>query len=133
MNYSYNPDNISKNGIDRMRFELGDTVFNPGELTAALTDAEYEAVLSRYPENFKRAKLECLKAILMKFSHQVSMKVGPVSYNFSDRVKFWQDMYNSLKSEARLDVPVMASSITYGEGSASYFYADLHSNKRKGY
>ena len=36
MNYSYNPDNISKNGIDRMRFELGDTVFNPGELTLSL-------------------------------------------------------------------------------------------------
>ena len=53
--YSYNPNAITENGVDRLRFELGDTTFNPAELTAALSDEEYQAVLDMN-RHWKRAK-----------------------------------------------------------------------------
>ena len=96
MRYSYNPENITELGMDRMRFELGDTTFAPGELTAALSDAEYEAVISQH-RSWKKAKLACLSAILMKYSHQTNMRVGPVSYDFAERVEIVRRLKGGIK------------------------------------
>lgn len=130
--YSYDPEKINDGNVDQMRFELGDTVFNPGELTAALTDEEYHAIITRFKGRWNKAKLECLRAILMKFSHQVTMRVGPVSYNFSDRVRIWQEMYDNLKKETSGAVPSVSPSVTDGSHGTPYFYADLHRNPSRG-
>ena len=45
--YTYNPDNIRRIGVDKMRFELGDTVVELGATTCALCDEEYHAVLEQ--------------------------------------------------------------------------------------
>lgn len=127
--YSYNPERISENGVDRMRFELGDTTFAPGELTAALSDEEYEAVINEYP-TWKKAKIACLTAILMKYSHQVDTKIGPVSYNFSERVAEWRAMRAELKAESKVSAPVLSN--PSGECSRPYFHEDMHRNPRKG-
>ena len=55
--YTYDPEKISEDGKDRMRFELGDTMVEGGADTSALTDEEITAVLERYPGRWKRAKL----------------------------------------------------------------------------
>ena len=87
MAYSYEPDKIGENDVYRMRLELGDTTFAPAELTAALCDEEYRYIIDSSQGKWKQAKVECLKAILMKYSHQVNTKIDDLSYSFSDRVK----------------------------------------------
>ena len=47
--YVYEPDKITENGKDRMRFELGDTMVEGAAETCALCDEEYAAALSMYP------------------------------------------------------------------------------------
>lgn len=128
--YTYNPDKISENGVDRMRFELGDTTFNPGELTAALSDEEYSAVIGMY-DKWKRAKLAALEAILMKFAHQCTFTVGPVSYSFSERVKTWQALYDNLKNNLSSSMPP-SSSMGNSNSGKPYFFEDMHENPRKG-
>lgn len=128
--YTYNPDKINENGVDRMRFELGDTIFNPGELTAALSDEEYTSVISMY-NGWKRAKLAALEAILMKFAHQCTFTVGPVSYSFSERVKTWQTLYDKLKNNLSSSMPP-SSGIGGSECGRPYFYEDMQKNPRKG-
>lgn len=46
--YTYDPSMITVEGKDRMRFELGDTVVQGGNLTAALCDEEYEVTIAQY-------------------------------------------------------------------------------------
>ena len=38
--YSYDPSNLKENGVDLMRFELGDTMVDGKEKTCALCDEE---------------------------------------------------------------------------------------------
>lgn len=128
--YSYDPSKLGENGVDRMRFELGDTIFNPGELTAALCDEEYMAVISQYPR-WKKAKVKCLEAILMKFAHQVDVSVDGLSYSFSARVDRWKAMLKDAKAEAYAAVPaVNPKAINGREGGPPYFYEDMSANPR---
>lgn len=113
-----------------MRFELGDTTFNPGELTAALSDEEYSAVIGMY-DKWKRAKLAALEAILMKFAHQCTVTVGPVSYNFSERVKAWQALYDKLKKNLSSSMPPSSGMGNCNCGKP-YFYENMLENPRKG-
>ena len=46
--YTYDPEKILENGLDRMRFELGDIMVEGREATAALADEEIRAALSLY-------------------------------------------------------------------------------------
>lgn len=129
--YSYDPSKLQENGKDRMRMELGDTTFAPGELTAALCDEEYIAILSQH-KNWRKAKLACLRAILMRFAHQVNMSVDGLSYSFAERVKFWKELYNEAKREACTGVPTADPLALYGRiGGEPYFYNDMHKNSRR--
>ena len=132
-NYSYDPSKIAENGMDRMRFELGDTTFAPGELTAALCDEEYVAIIGMH-KNWKKAKVACLKAILMRFAHQVNVSIDGLSYSFAERVKFWKTLYNEAKREASTAVPTADPLALNGKiGGEPYFYNDMHANPwRKG-
>lgn len=130
--YSYNVGNLNEDGMDRMRMELGDTTFAPGELTAALCDEEYNAIMERYP-NFKKAKVKCLEAILMKYAHQVNVSVDGLSYSFAERVERWKQLLKEARREAIVAVPTGNPHAMYGcIGGEPYFYTDMHANPRKG-
>ena len=129
--YTYDPSKLQGNGKDRMRMELGDTVFQPGELTAALCDEEYLAILAAYPR-WKKAKVKCLEAILMRFAHQVNTSIDGISYSFADRVDFWKQLYKEAKAEASLGVPTADPLALNGRiGGHPYFHNDMHTNHRK--
>ena len=130
--YSYDPAKIAEKGMDRMRLELGDTTFAPGELTAALCDEEYKTIIES-EKSWKKAKLRCLDAILMKFAHQVNVSVDGLSYSFSQRVDFWKQLKSELKKEASTAVPKADPRALSGRvGGPPYFYEDMHSNGRRG-
>lgn len=129
--YSYDPSKLQENGVDRMRMELGDTTFAPGELTAALCDEEYKAILDTYPR-WKKAKIECLRAILMRFAHQVNTSVDGLSYSFAERVKFWKELYDETKRESQKGVPTADPLALNGSiGGEPYFYNDMQRNPRR--
>ena len=48
--YEYDPSKIGEYSIDRMRFELGDTMVEGKADTCAMCNEEYEAVLMQYPD-----------------------------------------------------------------------------------
>ena len=129
-NYSYDPAKLQENGVDRMRFELGDTTFNPGELTAALCDEEYAAIIGQYPR-WKKAKVKCLEAILAKWAHQVDMSVDGLSYSFSERYERWKKMLSEAKAEADIALPTVDPRAINGPiGGPPYFYEDMSANPR---
>lgn len=128
--YNYDPAKIEKPGVDRMRFELGDTVLNPGKLTAALCDEEYAAILKQH-KRWKKAKLKCLEAILMRFAHQVDVNVDGLSYSFSQRVEFWKKLYDDTKKDVNVAVPIADPRALNGmSGGPPYFYEDMNTNLR---
>ena len=43
--YSYDPVKIGSPGVDRMRFEIGDTMVEGEQETCALSDEEYKAII----------------------------------------------------------------------------------------
>lgn len=126
--YTYDPGKLNGFGMDRMRFELGDTVFAPGELTAALCDEEYQVLIAQN-KRWKKAKLRCLEAILMRFSHQVDVNIDGLSYSFANRVTVWNELLAAAKRDASAAVPTACPDAIGGDG---YFYTDMHCNYRKG-
>lgn len=129
--YSYDPSKLEENGLDKMRLELGDTTFNPGELTAALCDEEYIAILGS-TKNWKKAKVKCLEAIVMRFAHQVNVSIDGISYSFKDRIDLWREMLKQAKIEASTGTPTANPKALIGkEGGEPYFYNDLHANWRR--
>ena len=90
--YIYDPSKLGENGKDKMRFELGDTLVDGGEITSPLCDEEYYAILDS-TDSWRKAKYELLRAIAMKLSFQAdSTSIDGLSYSFSGRAKRWQDM-----------------------------------------
>lgn len=129
--YSYNPAQMNESKVYRMRLELGDTTFAPGELTAALSDEEYQYIIGS-TKNWRKAKLRCLDAILMRFAHQVDFSMDGLSYSFSQRVEFWRQMRDDMRKEASLAVPTADPLALNGRlGGEPYFYNDMHENPRK--
>ena len=132
--YTYNPSNISESGIDRMRFELGDTMVEGKERTSALTDEEISAVLGMYkiPKQWKRAKLACLESICRRFSYEPDTKEGPVSFSFGDRAKLWREDYEKLKAEIRKG-SVSAEALSQNAcKKPPYFYTGMMENTKRG-
>lgn len=129
--YTYDPSNTNEKGVDRMRLELGDTTFAPGELTAALCNEEYEALIAGC-KTWKKAKIKCLEAILMKYSHQVNVSVDGLSYSFKDRVEFWKKLLDETKRACSVAVPTANPlALNGGLGGEPYFYNDMHANPRR--
>ena len=75
--YTYNPEKIGEQGVDRMRFELGDTMVEGEQETSALCNEEYEAIIAAR-KTWKRAKLTALESIMRRFGMEVNttVKVG---------------------------------------------------------
>lgn len=132
--YSYEPTKITEGGLDQMRFELGDTVTDMGGITSPLCDEEYLAILDKYGKNWRKAKLKCLEAIVMKLSYEVDTSVGGLSYQLSERFERWKKMLDETKKElsARSGVPTAGNpGSLMPHGGTPYFYNDMHTNPRK--
>jgi len=126
--WTYDPVNLARDGVDKMRFELGDTVIEMGALTCALCDEEYTAVLKQ-EKNWSRAKLACLRAIVMKLSYEVDANADGLSYALSQRFPRWKAMLEEeeKKVSALTAAPRVCGDIT----EKPYFYPDLHANSRR--
>lgn len=132
--YTYDPTKITEGGMDQMRFELGDTVVDMEGITSPLCDEEYNAILKKYGKRWRKAKLKCLEAIVMKLSYEVNTSVGGLSYSLSERYERWKKMYEDAKKElnAMAGVPVAGDprSLMPYDGTP-YFYNDMQANRRK--
>lgn len=128
--YEYDPERIPENGTDRMRFELGDTMVEGGPDTAALSDQEYDAILSMYPDRWKRAKLKCLESICRRFAYEPDTETEPLSLAFGARAKLWRDDYEKLKAEIGDPAPVVPPYGLAPDGSRRppYFYDGMMEN-----
>lgn len=132
--YTYDPTKITEGGVDQMRFELGDTVVDMEGNSSPLCDEEYNAIITKYGKSWRKARYNCLKAIVMKLSYEVNTSVGGLSYSLSERYERWKKM---------LDDEQKAVAGIYGvpragdpgslmpHGGTPYFYNDLHANHRK--
>lgn len=131
MTYSYDPTQIYDKGINQMRFELQDNVIEGEVLTCALCDEEYQAIISN-EKTWKRAKLKCLKTIVTKFAYEVNTSTDGLSYSLSERYERWKAMYDDLKKETIVTVPICNPASLQGyDGGEPYFHTDLHANYRK--
>lgn len=132
--YTYEPVNIMNAGLDKMRFELGDTMVEGGADTCALTDEEIIAALETFPQNWKKAKLMLLESICRRFAFEVDTKEGPLSFSFSERAKLWREDYEKLKKEVSLEsMSVFSSAAATGKShTRPYFYTGMLRNPRAG-
>lgn len=134
--YSYNPTLCTAKGVDQMRFELGDTIIEGEGITSALCNEEYQAMIDSN-SSWKKAKLACLKAILMRFAYEVNTSTDGLSYSLSDRYPRWKEMYESMKKKCNVPVPIANPSALNGPrgsaGGEAYFHTDLLTNPRKQY
>ncbi len=127
--YSYDPTKINRDSVDKMRFELGDTIVDMGPLQSPLCDEEYTAVLS-HNKDWKRAKLACLRAIVMKLAYEVDTDVSGLSYSLSERYPRWKAMLD--EEEKKLSgVTALPRANPHAVSGKHYFYADLHANPRR--
>lgn len=129
--YTYEPEKISENGKDRMRFELGDTMVEGGADTSALADAEITAALEMYPGKWKRAKLALLESICRRFAYEPDTKTGPLSFSFGERAKQWREDYEKLKKEVAngcVSVPHFGVG-TDGREKQPYFHTGMMENE----
>lgn len=132
--YSYDPTRITEGGVDQMRFELGDTVVDMNGISSAMCDEEYEAIITKYGANWRKAKFHCLSAIVMKLSYEVNTSVGGLSYSLSERYNRWKEMYDDEKKAmaGMYGVPRAGDPGSLSpHGGTPYFYNDLHANRRK--
>ena len=126
MSYTYNPENIGSDSLDRMRFELGDVMIDKDDRSAALSDEEITTILDKYTGNWKRAKLALLESILMRFSYEVDTTVGKLSLGLRDRYDAWKKMRDELKKEIEQSsaVPIVNQKAMQGH----YFHNGMHDN-----
>lgn len=132
--YTYNPAKITEGGIDQMRFELGDTVVDMDNITSPLCDEEYGAIIKKYGKNWRKAKIKCLEAIVMKMSYEVNTSVGGLSYSLSERFDRWKAMLDEAKKEAKAigNAPRVGNpGSLMPHGGTPYFYNDMQANFRK--
>lgn len=130
-NYTYEPLECMDGNMNQMRFELGDTVTDEDGLPAMLSDEEYYAILKAFEGKWKRAKLKCLEAIMMKLSYEVDTSVDGLSYSLNQRAERWRAMYDKLAKELKISVPTSMTGISGGKNGQPYFFSNMHSNHRK--
>lgn len=132
--FTYDPTRITEGGMDQMRFELGDTVVDLGEITSPLCDEEYRAIIEKYGENWRAAKIKCLEAIVMKLSYEVNTSLDGLSYSLSERYERWKAILGEEKKKATAaaSVPrVGFEGSLIPHGRSPYFYNDMLANRRK--
>lgn len=101
--YTYDPASIADGSINQMRFELGDTFVDTPD-SCILCDEEYLAVINMragQTNAWKKAKINCLKAIVMKLNYEVDYKVEEMSISLSDRAKRFRTMLDDMEKDMK--------------------------------
>lgn len=127
--YSYDPVKIGSPGVDRMRFEIGDTMVEGEQETCALSDEEYKAIIEA-EKTWKRAKLAVLESIMHRFGMEVNTTVGPLKLEMQARAEFWRKQYEKLKEECAAGTVPTAGKVSpeSGKDGGHYFYGGMHDN-----
>ena len=132
--YTYDPTRITEQGMDQMRFELGDTVVDMEGITSPLCDEEYTAIIDKYGKNWRVAKVKCLEAICMKLSYEVNTSLDGLSYSLSERYERFKRLLDEEKKKANAvaSVPrVGYEGSLMPHGGTPYFFNDMQANLRK--
>lgn len=130
--YTYEPEKITVQDKDRMRFELGDVMVEGGADTAALTDEEIQAAIDTHPNNWKRCKLMLLESLYRRFSFEVDTKTGPLSLSFQGRAQIWKEDYYLLKKEVSLQASGVPRQTVEQYNRPPYFRKGMQQNERAG-
>lgn len=130
--YTYDPGKLAEPGMDRMRFELGDTMVEGLSDTTALTDEEIQAAIDIYPESWKRAKLMLLEGLCRRFAYEANTKTGPLTLELQERAKLWRADYEKLKKEVSVESCTIPQLNNGTAGKPPYFYAGMQQNERAG-
>ena len=131
--YNYDPTKLAEKGVDRMRFELGDTMVEGRNETAALTDEEITAALECHPSRWKRAKLMLLESLCRRFAYEVDTRTGPLTLDLQERAKLWRKDYEALKQEVSAESMTVYGFDQEADKRPPYFYAGMQENDRAEY
>ena len=126
--WTYNPERISEDGLDKMRFVLGDCLVAQPEKTAYLTDEEIETVLNS-SSSFKRAEFTLVKSLLMRFAYEVDERAGPVSWSFHQRFDNWKKLHDDLKAELEAEESMPPDDLISKHKRPPYFFEDMHNTR----
>lgn len=96
--FSYDPSLINDEGLNQMRFELGDVEVLEPDKTAYLCDEEYLAAIEG-STTWRRAKLRLVETLISRFSYEVDTKVDEVEWKLNQRVDEWKDLRKRLAAE----------------------------------
>ena len=125
--YSYNPANITVDGVDKMRFQLGDTAVDGSADTCVMCDEEYRALISA-SSTWKQTKTACLEAICSRLAYEVNYSADGLSFSLSERYNRFKAMLDSTKKG--LQTPIV-NPAALGKGrkdGGHYFYAGMLNN-----
>lgn len=122
--YSYAPSEVRDGNLNQMRFELGDTAVDGEGMSCALCDEEYLAIIEA-EDTWTKAKLECLKAIVMKLSYEVDYSADRLSFSLSQRYPRWKEMLDKMQTSGM--TPLVSGLGRSGDGG-HYFYLGMHDN-----
>jgi hypothetical protein len=126
--YTYNPANIMGDGVDAMRFQLGDTLVASGADTAFLSDEEINAVISHF-KSWSVARYRLIEAVCHRLSFEVDVRNDGTAYSLNQRAQRWFVMLE----EAKKELPCMPSSgavaaSMQGSDGGHYFNAGMLAN-----
>lgn len=97
MTFSYNPSEINDEGLNQMRFCLGDCLVEDEQMRY-LSNEEICAALEG-SKSFKHAMLRLVESLLMRFAYETSVEIREAKWYLSDRIKTWQALHKKLKDE----------------------------------
>ncbi len=127
--YTYDPSKLNDQGLDLMRFEIGDTFVDGGKKTCALCDQEYEAIIAKNPDSWNNAKYACVCAIVNKLAYQSDYSAGGMSLSLSQRFKQWQELKREMAKQLSSSVPVVDfGNIDGSVENLHYFKLGMHDN-----
>lgn len=137
--YSYDPTEITDNGVNQMRFELGDTdvsdvildeVHCHGLSHSLICDEEYEAIIGS-SSSWKNAKIKLLKHMVMQMAYDVDkFTIDGLSIDWSGRYNRFKKMLDDM--EASDNLPSVDKTVIGPNGRGKhYFYDGMLRNPRK--
>ena len=93
--YLQSGEKIGEQGVDRMRFELGDTMVEGENRKPALCATKNTRPSLRQEKTWKRAKLAALESIMRRFGMEVNTTVGPLKLEMRAARNFGGSSMNS--------------------------------------
>ncbi len=121
--YTYDPTKIGAPGVDKMRFELGDTMVDNGGENAAICDEEIAAMITAFP-NWAMAKMKIAESIYRRFSYEVTFSVTGMRMDLQQRAEHWKTIYEDLQKKCAGSSSPAAPSVS----GQAYFYTGMMDN-----